>query len=125
MSVLALDDLLAELRRRRWLMHYFGPDRGSLTAIGATRQWDGCADVLILRAEDDASAFRTPTFPNTDYFAPTVVAWQYHASAAWTLRAVLTLDTPGHQRAPQAVQVPARGCTVPLDQRRPMTIRPT
>lgn len=125
MSVLALDDLLAELRRRRWVMHFFGPARDRLTAIGATYQWSGRADVLILRGEDDASAFRAPTFPDTDYFAPTVVAWQYHACAVWTLRAVLTLAPPGHVRAPRRVETPALGCTLPRDQRRPMSIRPT
>lgn len=125
MPALALDDFLAELRRRRWLLHYFGVSPDRLTAIGATHQWDTCADVLILRAEDDASAFRAPTFPDTDYFSPTLVVWQYHATAAWTLRAVLTLDPPGHPRAPRAIETPAPGCTLPPDQRRPMTIRPT
>lgn len=80
MAALALDDLLVELRRRRWLLHFFGPDREHLNAIGAT--------------------------------------------ADWTLRAVLTLDPPDHPRAPRAIEVPAPCCAVPLEERRPMTIRP-
>jgi hypothetical protein len=124
MSPLDLDDLLTELRRRKWVLFVIGPRDGP-DIVAATFHWLTCADVLILRGEDEATAFRAPTFPDTDLFAPEFVSWQYHSSAAWTLRAVLTLDPPGHPRAPMAILKPDTPCTVPMEIRRPMTIRPT
>jgi hypothetical protein len=55
-----------------------------------------------------------PTFPDTDVFAPELVSWYYHASTAWTLRAVLTIDPPGHPDAPMEVLRPVPGCGVPM-----------
>jgi hypothetical protein len=112
-----VDELLRELRRRRWVLYVFGPKDGP-DAVAYVFQWSMCPDVVILRGEDDASAYRVPTFPETDVFTPPLVSWQYHASAAWTLRAVLTIDPPGHPNAPTAVQRPAAGCFVPMDIRR-------
>ena len=81
--------------------------------------------MLILRGEHDASAYRMPTFPDTDHFAPTLVCWQYHATAMWTLRAVLTLEDPGDPGAPTAILRPAAGCFIPAEVRRPVTVRAT
>ena len=117
-------ELLTELRRRKWVLYVFGPQDGP-DVVAAVFQWSTCADVLILRGEDDASAYRVPTFPDTDVFSPELVSWQYHAPITWTLRAVLTIDPPGHPGAPMAILQPAPGCFVPMDVRRPVTIRPT
>lgn len=119
----SVDMLLAELRRRRWAVHLFGA-RETPHLVGAVLAWGTCADVVLLRGEDDASAFRTPTIADADVFAPELVSWQYHAPAAWTLRAVLTIEPPGSPGAPQAVECPAAQCTVPTRLRRPATIRP-
>jgi hypothetical protein len=106
------------------VLYVFGPQDGP-ELVAAVFQWPTCADVLILRGEDDASAYRVPTFPDTDVFAPELVSWHYHSQAAWTLRAVLTIDPPGHARAPTGVLRPASGCFVPMEIRRSVTIRPT
>jgi hypothetical protein len=119
-----VEELLTELRRRKWVLYVFGQQDGP-DAVAAVFQWTTCADVVILRGADDATAYRVPTFPDTDVFSPEMVSWQYHASAAWTLRAVLTIDPPGHPRAPVSVLRPAAGCFVPMELRRPLTIRPT
>ncbi|GAA4857112.1 MULTISPECIES: hypothetical protein [Saccharopolyspora] len=119
-----VDELLTELRRRRWVLYVFGPRRAP-EVVAATFHWTTCADVVLLRAEDDASAYRAPITPSTDVFAPDLVSWQYRAPAAWTLRAVLTLAPPGEPDAPLAVLRPEPGCHVPMDLRRPVTIRPT
>lgn len=124
MSSNEVDELLNELRRRKWVLYVFGP-REAPYAVSYVFQWETCADVVILRGEDDATAYRVPTFPNTDIFAPEVVSWQYHAPAAWTLRAVLTIEPPGHPDALMSVLRPDRGCCVPVDIRRPLSIRPT
>jgi hypothetical protein len=115
---------LTELRRRRWMLYVFGPQDGP-DLVAAVFQWPTSADVVLLRGEDDASAYRVPTFPDTDVFAPTLVSWQYHAPAAWALRAVLTIEPPGQPRAPSAVLRPEPLCSVPMEIRRPVTIRPT
>ncbi len=122
LTTLELDDLLNEMRERHWAFHYFGL-RHDPKAIGAVYDWRTCADVVILRDEEDATAFRVPTFPDTDVFAPEMVSWQYHAAAAWTLRAVLTLPQPGAPGAPIGLLTPAEKCAVPQEWRRPMSVR--
>ncbi|GAB3494876.1 hypothetical protein GCM10027521_43670 [Amycolatopsis cihanbeyliensis] len=106
------------------MLYVFGP-KNAPEAVAHVFQWDTCADVVILRGEDDATAYRVPTFPDTDVFAPELVSWHYHASAVWTLRAVLTIDRPGHPDAPMGVLRPVPGCGVPMEIRRPVGIRPT
>lgn len=118
-----VDTLLGELRRRRWAVHIFGL-REAPELVGAVLRWNTCADVVLLRAEDDASAYRTPSVTDKDVFAPDLVVWQYHAAAAWTLRAVLTIEPPGTPGAPMAIEHPAGRCAVPQRLRRPMMIRP-
>ncbi|MBB5156978.1 hypothetical protein [Saccharopolyspora phatthalungensis] len=119
-----VDELLNELRRRGWVLYVFGP-KDAPEAVAHVFQWDTCADVVILRDEDDATAYRLPTFPGTDVFAPELVSWHYHASTAWTLRAVLTIAPPGHPDAPMGVLRPVPACGVPIQIRRPVSIRPT
>ena len=94
MNHLSIDELLEELRRRRWVVYIFGP-REEPEVCAAVFQWDTCADVLILRGEERASAFRVTTVAETDVFRPALVSWQYHSTADWTLRAVLTIPPPG------------------------------
>lgn len=102
----------------------FGP-KDAPEVVAHVFQWDTRADVVILRGERDVSAYRVPTFPDTDVFVPELVSWHYHASAAWTLRAVLTIDPPGHPDAPTAVLRSVPGCGIPMERRRPVSIRPT
>ncbi|MDV6014101.1 hypothetical protein F8178_16655 [Haloechinothrix sp. LS1_15] len=117
------DPLLGELGRRRWVVHLFGR-RDAPWLLAAVFAWQTCADVVLLRGEHDATAYRVPTFPGTDVFAPELVSWQYHAGAVWTLRVALTLPPPGHPRAPMQILRPSVRCTVPPEMRRPETIRP-
>jgi hypothetical protein len=121
---LGLEDLLDELRRRRWTLYIYGP-KVAPELVAAVFNWNGCADVLLLRSEKDATAYRVPSSPGAEVFNPSVVAWQYHSSALWTLRAILTLDPPGHRCAPTQVLVPDGRCFLPEERRRQMTIRPT
>jgi hypothetical protein len=119
-----IDELLGELRCQGGVLYVFGPKTGP-QVVAHVFQWPTCADVVILRAEDNTTAYRTPTLPDTDVFAPKVVSWHYHSSAVWTLRAVLTLPPPGDPNAPIAVLPPDPLCGLPADIGRPITIRPT
>ncbi|MEV0051127.1 hypothetical protein AB0H34_11595 [Saccharopolyspora shandongensis] len=115
--------MLTELRRNAWGLWVFGPKHGP-DVVAAVLRWRTCADVVILRGEDDATAYRTPTLPGSDVFAPVLVSWHYHSSAVWTLRAVLGLPPPGHAQAPIAVLKPDPLCFQPADLGRPVTVRP-
>lgn len=119
-----LEELLEELRRRNWVLHLFG-GREAPEIYAAVHRWPTCADVIVLRDEQRASAFRVPTFPGTDVFGPRVVTWQYHATPVWTLRAVLTLAEPGTPGAPLQALRPQPGCHIPLELRQDVVIRPT
>ncbi|MEU5849999.1 hypothetical protein [Saccharopolyspora shandongensis] len=126
MSTSEIDLLLAELRRDAWGLWVFGPKYGP-DILAAVRRWQTCADVVILRGEDgenDAAAYRTPTMPGLDPFVPELVSWQYHSSAVWTLRAVLSLPAPGHVQAPIAVLKPSPLCSLPPDLGLPIAYRP-
>ncbi|MEU8639717.1 hypothetical protein AB0C38_46630 [Amycolatopsis sp. NPDC048633] len=119
-----LEELLEELRRRKWVLHLFG-GREAPEIYAAVHTWPTCADVIILRDEHRASAYRVPTFPGTDVFSPRVVTWQYHATPVWTLRAVLTLSEPGTPGAPLQALRPQPQCHIPPELRQVVTIRPT
>ncbi|WP_233576080.1 hypothetical protein [Saccharopolyspora rhizosphaerae] len=122
MSVPGLDALLQQMRRDGWESYVFGP-RDAPHAVSVVHRWTTCADVLVLRAEDDATAYRTPLRPDADLFAPTTVSWHYHATAEWTVRAVLDLAEPGTPGSPMAVLTPPPDCGVPAGLRRTTTIR--
>ncbi|WP_216204472.1 hypothetical protein [Amycolatopsis aidingensis] len=123
MFSLCLDDLLTELRRRQWTLLRWGPlDAPRLLA--AMLHWDTCADVLILRSEQDASAFRAPVWRGSNPLAPEKVSYQYHAGALWTLRAILSLPAPGTAGAPVTIESPHANCRIGEGLPRPVLIRP-
>jgi hypothetical protein len=121
---LTLDDALEELRRRKWTMHFFGKDKRNPELIAAVWAWPGCADVLLLKSEDKATAYRTPTGSGVDPLVPSAVLWVYSAPALWTLRAVLTIEPPGTPHAPSQLMPAPAACGVPQEFHRPRTIRP-
>jgi hypothetical protein len=123
---LTLDDALDEIRQRKWTMHYFGKDARRPELIAATHRWPrrGCADVLILRSEQDATAYRVLLEQADDPLEPEVIVYFYQQSAIWTLRAILALPAPGHQDAPRCRMTPPLSCFIPPELERPRTIRP-
>lgn len=117
------DALLSELRHQGWGTWVFGPKYGP-DIVASVRRWPTCADVVILRGEDDATAYRGATLRNADPFMPELVSWQYHSSVVWTLRAVVALPAPGQIGAPLAVLRPDLPCFLPPDLGRPVSFRP-
>lgn len=125
------DEVLAELtRQRRWVARYYG-GRLAPRLIAFAYVWQGasCADVLLLRGEHDATAYRTPCDAHTDILRPELVCWSYHATedatAIWAMRAVLTIPPPTHPHAPFRLYPAPAGCRVPDTEERPLVIRPT
>ena len=79
-AALCLDELLTELRLRGWTLYVFGPKEAP-KLVAAVLPWIGCTDVLIIRSEEHAAAYRVAAQSSLDVFKPSVVAWQYHSSA--------------------------------------------
>jgi hypothetical protein len=119
---LGLNELLGQLRERRWTLHVFGP-RESPDFISASLLWGGRADVIHLRSEKSATAYRMVLFPNADLFAPKEVEWQYHQAPTWTLRAILGLPAPGQHGAPTGSERANALCSVPQEIRRRQATR--
>jgi hypothetical protein len=121
-----LDDLLSELRYRRWTLHLWGP-KDAPDLMAATFRWTPRqeVDVIILRSHDSATAFRTLYFDHDGMFRPEIVHWQYHADNPWwVFRAVFTLPHPGKPDAPEHPQTPHKDCHIPDGLPSPQTIRP-
>jgi hypothetical protein len=121
-----LDEVLAQLaRQRHWTVHYFG-GRKTPHLIAFTFMWKGssCADVLLLRGEDEAVAYRTPVDGRTDILRPELVCWSYEGPALWTMRMVLTLDPPTYPSAPFRLYAAPDSCRLPDIETRPLVIRP-
>jgi hypothetical protein len=119
-----VDYWLAELRLRCWTLHLGGRDSRRPEWIAAHYAWENCADVVILRGESSATAFRAPADHETDVLAPDWVTWVYSHNAVWTLRAVLTIARPGSTNEPVHLMTAPAACRIPLHGRRPVTIRP-
>ncbi|MQA09334.1 MAG: hypothetical protein GEU98_12445 [Pseudonocardiaceae bacterium] len=123
LSSLVLDELLVELRQRHWTLVRWGEAKAP-TLLAAILRWNTCSDVLILRSENDATAFRAPAWPDSNVFSPRKVSYQYHANALWTLRAILSLPAPGSAEAPRLIETPHAKCSIPDDLPSPVLIRP-
>lgn len=124
-KLLELNDLLAELRRRGWTLILWGP-RTSPELMGAMFRWPDCADVLLLRGDHQATAYRVPTpHRDSDTFNPELVSYQYHQCPLWTLRAILSLPRPGQPGAPTHLEHPkSPECFLPEHLPHPILIRP-
>ena len=112
------------LRHRRWMLHLGGSDPRQPDWMAAYLRWPGATDVVIIRAEDDATAFRVPPNGAIDVLDPQWVTWVYSAGAVWTLRAVLTLPPPGAAGEPVCLMCAPASCRIPQVGRRPVTVRP-
>lgn len=115
-----IDELLTELVRRRWTTYCFG-DRRRPEAVGGVLVHDGQADVVLIRGQHHASAFRAPLSGAADPMSLRYGTWHYLGNAVWTLRAVLSLADQPAVSLP-VYQVPSE-CLVPEIERRPYTVR--
>ncbi|MEV6621023.1 hypothetical protein AB0M83_02445 [Amycolatopsis sp. NPDC051106] len=121
-----VDYWLEKLRHERWILHLGGWDSRRPEWMAAHFAWQDCADVVIIRGEQSAVAYRTPADYRTDVLAPEHVTWVYgdDKSAVWVLRAVLSLPRPGSPAEPRNLIPAPPACRIPLDGRTPVSIRP-
>jgi hypothetical protein len=122
-STTELDVLLERLGRLGALLHGFQTDQHGPDVLAAVRNYGGVADVVILLDETRAAAWRCPTGPDVDVFAPTQVYWSYASSPVWTLLSLLTLDPPGHPDAPATLTAAPAGLGLPVEGRMPVRVR--
>jgi hypothetical protein len=120
-----LDLLLTELRRRHWTLYLWGP-RDDPEHFAAVFKWPGGdVDVLILREDGSASAYRTIYFDETEMFRPDLVIWQRHYPSAYrTLREVFSLPEPGAAGTRFEPEVPDARCLLPANLPASLAIRP-
>ncbi|GAB3465098.1 hypothetical protein [Actinophytocola sediminis] len=133
-GVCELDALIEKAAKRGFLWHQFRIDRHGPEVLAGVFQWRACADVLVLVNDSASHAYRTPTSPTTDVFAPTHVHWWYGGTLdhqgktlpgvgmVWVLRALLTLPGP-NEPAAQFPLVPAPKGTGVQGARVPVRIR--
>jgi hypothetical protein len=121
-DVSEFDLLLESAGRRGFLWHMFRPDRHGPDAIAGVFGHDRCVDVFVLTGGEHAHAYRSPTGPRDDIFAPGQVFWWYSGNPVWTLRAVLALPEPGDHGAPDTLVTVPPGFGVP-GARTPVRIR--
>ena len=118
-----LDALLELAGKRGFLWHMFRTNQYGPDVLAGVFQWPGCADVLVLSGAEHAHAYRAPTGPGSDVFAPRVVlCWYDGESPVWTLRALLTLPDPSDPQASAKLGPAPPNSGVPGD-RVPVRIR--
>jgi hypothetical protein len=110
-----LDALLEEVGKRGFLWHMFRTDANGPDVLAGVFQHSGYADVFVVQGSENAHAYRLPTGPDTDVFAPEWVYWWYCACPVWTLRALLTLPTPENLPLPEMLTPAPAGMGVPGD----------
>lgn len=134
-----LDVLIEEASKRGYLWHRFRDDKHGPEVLAGVFQWERCADVLVLADEKGTHAYRAPTGPDSDVFAPAHVHWWYGrgdvavmpdpskhlrgVGMVWVLRALLALPDPDEPGGlPSLVQAPkgtgVAGDRVPVRLRR-------
>lgn len=119
-------EMLKEIVRRGYRMHYFGRNPREPELIAAVYRWPQhrCADAVILRGKTDATAYRAECGPSDDPLRPRCVDYLYQDSALWTMRAILTIGAPGTPTAPRDHKKPTSSCFIPDELGRAHTISP-
>ena len=115
--------LIERIGKNGFFLHSFQGDRHGPDVLAAVRDFGGTADVMIMFDAERACAYRTPTGPGVDIFAPAHVFWSYASSAVWTLRALLTVAAPGHPDAPAELAPSPPGLGVPQEWRERVRVR--
>jgi hypothetical protein len=117
-----LDALLEVAGKRGFVWHVFRANRTGPDVLAGVLQRPGCADVFVISDAECAHAYRMPSGPESDVFAPRDVFWWYGGNPVWTLRTVLTLPEPGRPEAPAMLAPPPPGSGV-LGDRTPVRVR--
>ena len=114
-----LEELLDELRRRRFSMVAFNADHHGPDVLGGVFRYrnERCVDVIVFHSLLKAIAWRAP-LDESDEFAPAQVYWASFGSSAGTVSSLLRLPGPGEAGAPSGVLDAPPGVGVPAELRR-------
>lgn len=113
MGTCELDALIEKAAKLGYLWHQFRVDRHGPDVLAGVFQWRDCADIVVLLDERASHAYRTPTGPAVDVFAPAHVSWWYGGNLVWVLRALLTLPDPDASGASLPLVPAPKGTGVP------------
>ncbi len=119
---LGLDDLMKELRVRRWTLYRWGQEDDPALLVGQFH-WTDVIDAVILRPDGLGCSYRCPAGV-PDSFRPDAVAFQWAGDGLWALRRVLALESPGHPQAPTRLLAPLPECAIPMNLPKPFVMRP-
>lgn len=119
---LTLDDMMNELRARKWTLFTWGPQNAPYLVAGQYR-WADVIDIVLLRPNGLGCAYRCPARV-PDPFRPDAVVFQFESTWLWALRMILIMDQPGHPDAPTCLQNPSSACLVPVDIPGPLRVQP-
>lgn len=119
---LGVDDLMNELRSRRWTLYKWGPEADPTLLVGQC-YWPNAIDSVIIRPDGMGCAYRCPTAV-PDPFRPNAVMFQWAGASLWALRTILALEPPDHPNAPVHLHTPIAECSIPADLPRPFVMRP-
>ncbi|MPZ79471.1 MAG: hypothetical protein GEV28_03355 [Actinophytocola sp.] len=112
---------LERLRELGWTQYRFGGDDAGPELVAHAFFWRTCADVVIVKDARTATAYRA--LPCRDVFQPVHITRMTAGPMNRVLREALTWPEPGTVRESNPMTAPP-GCGLPLDLRRPVTIRP-
>ncbi|WP_110080432.1 hypothetical protein [Actinokineospora spheciospongiae] len=111
--------LLDRLKRRGWAFHYVESDGPHPAELAATREWGGSVvDVIIVRVDDTAVAYRTVRAVDHDPLRPHLITFQYADTVRRTLRAVQAIRPPGMATPPLRPAPPECGIRSEPDEHR-------
>ncbi len=116
--------LMNELGRRGYLIYTFQLDQHGPEVVAGVLKWIDYVDVLVLRSDRRADAWRAVRRVDEDALDPTQVAWWCGGGPSRVLGDLLTLPDPGQPLAPTFLMGTPPGVGLPSERRgAPLKVR--
>lgn len=110
-------NLVDQLGRRRFLVYTFQLDRHGPEIIAATLKWSEYVDVMVLRSDRRADAWRMPRKEGVDELDPPQVVWWCGGGPVKVVGDLLELPAPGQPLAPMFRMALPPGVALPVERR--------
>lgn len=110
-------NLLDQIGKRRYLIYRYRLDRHGPEITAAILRWSDYADVLVLRSDRRADAWRLPREGAVDELDPPQVVWWCGGGPVRVVGDLLQLPDPGQPLAPRYVMPLPQGAGLPVERR--------